>query len=124
MEAVHKGTITPTPKEHKAMLTLLGNEVGKLVTSPMLKSSSLAAVLQISPTYLSNNKAHFSLMTELATHPAAIKLYDDAEAFVKDSDAGLLFYLPINAWRKDNGSPFYKCLAIAGIELYLPKDYR
>jgi len=57
LEAIYDGEIEmPENKVHRAMLYYMGRETGRLVKSDILKASSLAVLLRVSPTFMSNNK--------------------------------------------------------------------
>jgi len=122
IKAVDTGAISPTPKEHKAMLTLFGPEIGKLVASPLLKGVALADLLCVSPTFLSNNRRHYRLMTAMDTNPEVAQLYQEARNYIYDRNRDLLDYLVCSeAKLVDTRDSFKKLTVISGVHLYLPK---
>lgn len=111
LKAIDLKDISPTDKEHKAMLFMLSTEVGILLASPIVKQKQLAYELRVSDSFLSINKQAFSLARDIED---AIAMWNNYHNFLKESNPILLRYVVVeDSIKIPQGN-----LIIDGVRLY------
>ena len=129
IQAIDEGTIKPSPKVHKAMLTLFAKEISTVLNNPLVKANALADLLLVNSVWISNNTLKLALLTD-ETSAQAQKIIESSRAYIVEHSVdrvtweNLLNYLEEESYTLDEITKRRESdiNIINGVPLYVPAE--